>query len=108
MISPQRVIEISDDGRGIDRLQQVVGDALASRDMEEIGSVVGTAARCRDSLHRARKAVGEAITLTEHQRGHEFVATELRTVADCLGEVTGAVYTDDILDRVFSRFCIGK
>jgi tRNA modification GTPase len=95
-------------GDGIDRLQQAIDLALSRRDAEEIGSVVGTAARCSDALRRARAAVSAAIGLTEQGEGHEFVATELRTVAQCLGEVTGAVYTDDILDRVFSRFCIGK
>ena len=95
-------------GHGIDQLRQAIDLALSRRDAEETGSVVGTAARCSDSLRRARAAVSAAIRLTEHAEGHEFVATELRTVAQCLGEVTGAVYTDDILDRVFSRFCIGK
>ena len=38
----------------------------------------------------------------------ELVAAEIRNSLDHLGEVVGAVYTDDVLDRVFSRFCIGK
>jgi tRNA modification GTPase len=38
----------------------------------------------------------------------EVAALELRAALDHLGEMTGAVYTDDLLDRVFSRFCIGK
>ncbi len=95
-------------GAGIDQLRQAIDGALSRRDAEETGSVVGTAARCSDSLRRAREAVAAAIELTVNSEGHEFVATELRTVAQCLGEVTGTVYTDDILDRVFSRFCIGK
>jgi tRNA modification GTPase len=38
----------------------------------------------------------------------EILALELRTALDQLGEMVGAVYTDDLLDRIFSRFCIGK
>jgi len=38
----------------------------------------------------------------------EILAFELRTALDQLGEMVGAVYTDDLLDRIFSRFCIGK
>jgi tRNA modification GTPase len=38
----------------------------------------------------------------------ELVALELRAALDELGAMTGAVYTDDLLDRIFSRFCIGK
>jgi tRNA modification GTPase len=32
----------------------------------------------------------------------------VRSALDDLGRVVGAVYTDDVLDRIFSRFCIGK
>ena len=40
--------------------------------------------------------------------GEELVALELRGALEHLGQVVGAVYTDDILERVFHRFCIGK
>ena len=65
------------------------------------------AARCRESLahaaeclHRARDA---AVSV-----GEEFVAAEVRNALEELGLVVGAVYTDEVLDRIFSRFCIGK
>ena len=95
-------------GAGIDELRTSLCEHLKKHDTEEIGSVVGTAARCRQSLHLAITAIQQAIQLTLDQQGHEFVSAEMRTVAQCLGEVTGTVYTDDILDRVFGRFCIGK
>jgi tRNA modification GTPase len=37
-----------------------------------------------------------------------LLSVELRDALDELGKIVGAVYTDDILDRVFSKFCIGK
>ena len=40
--------------------------------------------------------------------GEELVAAEVRVALDELGKVAGDVYTDDVLDRIFSRFCIGK
>jgi tRNA modification GTPase len=93
---------------GIAVLQRAIVDALSRRDAQEIGSVAGTAARCQHAFDSACAAVCEAIELTRRGGGHELVAAELRSVAQSLGEVTGAVYTDDILDRVFGRFCIGK
>lgn len=95
-------------GYGMDSLVVKLERLLDSIDREEIGSVLGTAARCQQSLGRAKDAVGAAMSLTTSQQGHEFVAAEIRLLAEALGEVTGAVYTDDLLDRVFSRFCIGK
>jgi tRNA modification GTPase len=58
-------------------------------------------AACLDRLRRAHQMVlfGEPPELT---------ALELRGALDELGEMVGAVYTDDLLDRIFSRFCIGK
>ena len=38
----------------------------------------------------------------------ELAALELRGALDELGEMVGAIYTDELLDRIFSRFCIGK
>jgi tRNA modification GTPase len=38
----------------------------------------------------------------------EFAALELRSAIDALGEIIGAVTSDDILDGIFARFCIGK
>jgi tRNA modification GTPase len=95
-------------GDGMAALSEAINQALLKHDSEEIGSVVGTAARCSQSLANAITATETAISLTQSVSGHEFVAAELRTAAACLGEVTGEVYTDDILDRVFGRFCIGK
>jgi len=95
-------------GTGITELKDRIESQLDARDQEETGSVIGTAARCAQSLTQAEQAIASAIGLVAGGDGHEFVASELRLAAECLGEVTGAVYTDDLLDRVFSRFCIGK
>jgi tRNA modification GTPase len=59
------------------------------------------AAACLDHLRRAH-----AVVL--HEEPPELLALELRGALDELGEMTGVVYTDDLLDRIFSRFCIGK
>ncbi len=73
------------------------------------GTVVQqTAARCFDSLETATQSVQRALELCDQQWVEELIAAELRTALNQLGLVVGAVYTDDILDRIFSTFCIGK
>ncbi|MBA61284.1 MAG: tRNA uridine-5-carboxymethylaminomethyl(34) synthesis GTPase MnmE [Planctomycetaceae bacterium] len=67
-----------------------------------------TAARCFDSLETATQSVRRALELCERQWVEELIAAELRTALNQLGLVVGNVYTDDILDRIFSTFCIGK
>lgn len=95
-------------GSGMDALRSKIADAAAALDGTETGGEIGTAARCRDSLGSATLAINTAIELTQCQAGHELVAAEIRAAAAAIGDVTGEVYTDDLLDRVFSRFCIGK
>lgn len=95
-------------GAGISELWDRLRTIAERHDAAETGGVIGTAARCRDSLQQAIECLNNAIASTQNQAGHEWVAAEMRRAVDHLGEVTGAVYTDDILDRVFSRFCIGK
>ncbi len=64
--------------------------------------------RCRHHVEKGLAHLRKAHECTLHQDPPEVVALELRGALDQLGEMTGAVYTDDLLDRIFSRFCIGK
>lgn len=92
-------------GAGLDALRRVIAGRLAELSS---GAVASTAARCGESLDRAAAALTHATELAGRQAGEELVAAEVRAALEGLGEVAGAVYTDDVLDRVFSRFCIGK
>ncbi|WP_315861048.1 tRNA modification GTPase [Stieleria sp. JC731] len=96
------------EGTGIDQLKQIIVDSIEQQSSGDSTSVIGTAARCRGSLQAAEEAIASALAYVRGEDGHEYVSSELRLAVSNLGEVTGAVYTDDILDRVFSRFCIGK
>jgi len=95
-------------GVGIDELKQAIARKLVASQSRS-GDVVGaTAVRCRDSLRCAAEALAEAERVARSRTGDELVAAELRSAIDELGRIAGVVYTDDILDRIFSRFCIGK
>jgi tRNA modification GTPase len=90
---------------GLDRLAVAIADRLS----DQIGDLVpSTAERSRGSLQSAHDALTVALGLAAAGESEELVAAELRIALDELGQVAGAVYTDDVLDRVFSRFCIGK
>lgn len=93
---------------GLDELRQAIRAAIVAARGEASDVVVATAVRCRDSLRRADEALAAAVVLVQRRGVEELVAVEVRQALDELGQVVGAVYTDDILDRIFSRFCIGK
>jgi tRNA modification GTPase len=94
-------------GNGIAALRRAIAEKL-QQTPSEASAVAGTAERCRDSLRQAAEALARAREAARSGLGEELVAAELRAALDHLGQVVGAVYTDDVLDRVFSRFCIGK
>jgi len=93
---------------GIDALRRAVARGLRESRRPAGDAVASTAARCRESLRQAAAGLERALRLARSERGDELIAAEVRTALEELGRVVGAVYTDDVLDRVFSRFCIGK
>jgi len=95
-------------GQGIDTLRARLRDAVLAASAFDAGVVAGTAARCGESLRLAAECLGRARRLARTDGGEELLAAEIRSALDELGGVVGAVHTDDVLDRVFSRFCIGK
>lgn len=64
--------------------------------------------RHRESLDRALEGLKAARQAIDGGLAREFVAADLRLSLDSLGEITGETTTEDILDRIFSSFCIGK
>jgi tRNA modification GTPase len=102
---------------GLDALRDAILHALSHPHLHNRHWLGSTAARCQDSLQSAAAALRRAEKLSSRSpgiaipgspSGDEFLAVDLRDALDHLGEIVGAVYTNDLLDRIFSRFCIGK
>ncbi|MEN6459735.1 MAG: tRNA modification GTPase [Thermoguttaceae bacterium] len=92
-------------GEGIDALR----DALRSKAIaaQTGGALAATALRCGESLRLVGESLERAQAVAAGQQ-EELVAVELRAALEELGKVTGAIHTEDVLDRIFSRFCVGK
>ncbi|MFQ5466002.1 MAG: tRNA uridine-5-carboxymethylaminomethyl(34) synthesis GTPase MnmE [Thermodesulfobacteriota bacterium] len=97
------------DGSGAEGLKDTVYEE-ATGGAGTPGGPVGlvASARHRDALESALKGLGRVREAVAGGLGREFVATDLRWALDRLGEITGRTTTEDILDRIFSEFCIGK
>lgn len=72
------------------------------------GEPIVTNLRQKDALERALTALQSTLQLLQQGSSSEFVALDLRTALDSLGEIIGEVTTEDILGNIFSKFCIGK
>jgi tRNA modification GTPase len=97
-------------GLGIDSLKSVIQAELTavSASLNSAGAVSTTAVRCRDSLRLTAESLARARDMATAGQGDELIAAEIRTALLELGKVVGTIYTEDLLDRIFSRFCIGK
>ena len=72
------------------------------------GSDVVTNERHNYHLKKAHEVVKTAMTSLSSGATGDFLAADLRAAMEEIGAITGATATEDILDRIFSRFCIGK
>ena len=95
-------------GLGIEALQTELRLRLAGSRSARSELLGTTAVRCRDSLHRTTQSLKNALSATTELRGDELIAIEIRQALYELSTILGEVYTDDILDHIFSNFCIGK
>jgi tRNA modification GTPase len=95
-------------GAGLRKLTAAIAERLSAPAGGARQLVGMTAARSRDSLVKAHAALDRALAIARIESDQELLAIEVREALDELGKIAGAVYTDDILDRIFSRFCIGK
>ncbi len=94
-------------GQGLGDLRQAIGCVVLN--LDRAGTIVAvTAERSADSVRLAGEALDQALQLTCSGAGEELVAGEIRLALTELGKVAGVVHSDDVLGRIFSRFCVGK
>lgn len=101
-----QVIELSlKSGAGVDELLAAIGARVGTIDFEM--SFVRDE-READLLRRAVKHLREAQATVKQNIGVDFVSIDLRAALECLSELTGESVGEDVLNEIFSKFCIGK
>ena len=94
------------DGTGFDLLEQAF-DMLFPDDTPCDGSLL-TNARQAGAILRAKKSVDSAVQSLRAGMTPDAVLVDLESAMDALGEVTGRTMREDITNRIFERFCVGK
>jgi len=95
-------------GVGLSELEETIVELFLAGKALHGESVLVTSARHQDALRRATQHLQAALTTLEQGLPLDFVSIDLRTAFDVLGEVTGETASENLLDRIFSEFCIGK
>ena len=94
-------------GEGLDKLEEAVAALFPAGDPKEAGSLL-TDQRQEEAVRRARDAVRRARTALDSGLTPDAVLTDAEEALDALGELTGRTAKEEIVSRIFSRFCVGK
>ena len=95
-------------GEGLEQLKDAIRDAVWSGKVGGEMNQVMINARHQEALQRARKHTMHTIEALRTNQTLELAAMDLRIATNAIGEIVGKTTTEDILDSIFSQFCIGK
>jgi len=94
--------------QGLEILEEKIAEMFFKGNMEISGEAILTNARHVQALQLALDHVNGAINSIENQLPGDFVVIDIRSSWEYLGKITGDTVEDDILDQIFSQFCLGK
>ncbi|MBI5194409.1 MAG: tRNA uridine-5-carboxymethylaminomethyl(34) synthesis GTPase MnmE [Nitrospirae bacterium] len=92
----------------IDELRQIIKQTITGIDTGKTAETFVTNLRHKNALESAKKECEKFTEASEERLPLEIQALHLRKAVDLFGEITGVVTTEDILNKIFSEFCIGK
>ena len=95
-------------GQGIEALKDAIKELVWSGEIKAEMLQVMINSRHQDALNRARADGRQATDALRGDATLELVAMDLRIAANAVGEIVGKTATEDLLDSIFSQFCIGK
>ncbi len=95
-------------GEGISQLVTLLKDIALPNYDSTAESITVNNLRHKIALENAVKGIEMAIQSLQNNMSDDFVAVDLRTGIDYLGEIIGVTTPDDILNNIFASFCIGK
>jgi tRNA modification GTPase len=105
----EQVVDVSSlTGQGIEALKDAIKSLIWSGAISADNAQAMINSRHQDALNRARAAALRAAEALRRDASLELAALDLRMTVNAIGEIVGKTATEDLLDSIFSQFCIGK
>lgn len=95
-------------GIGLGDLLKLMKEKVVNSNSYTEKSAIISSIRHYNALQKTQELLKDAKNSVEKGMSGEFISTDLRNAEDSLGEIIGIVSSDDILNNIFSKFCIGK
>lgn len=96
------------DDSGAETIEKIIKDRVLSGETSQEESVMVTNARHEQLIREAAKSVSDALVLVGRKEPVEIIEIDVNQAYESLGEIIGETASDDIIDEVFARFCLGK
>lgn len=104
-----KIIEFSvKEKKGLDELEKTVAEMFSMGEISQNDDAVVTAVRHKDALIKARDALKGAINAIECGIELNMTFIDIENAISALGEITGQTVAEEIVDRIFHSFCVGK
>nr|WP_330385840.1 tRNA uridine-5-carboxymethylaminomethyl(34) synthesis GTPase MnmE [Romboutsia lituseburensis] len=93
---------------GIEEIHDKIESMVYKGSIKNTSSLVITNSRHKDALLRAYESINDAISAIEQNLPYDFIEVDFKNIWDYLGYINGDTVKEDLLDTIFSNFCIGK
>ena len=108
-IDEENIINISAlQNEGIEKIHDKIEDMVFAGTVRNSSDLVVTNSRHKDALYKAKQSIADAIMAIESYMPLDFIEVDFKNIWDYLGYINGDTLTEDLLDTIFSNFCIGK
>lgn len=109
ILPDSKVIETSlINGEGIDKIEDTIEDFVYEGKISQKESVMVNNVRHIELLKKSRDALKDALKMTCAKEALDFIEIDVKSAYEYLGEIIGETVSDNIINEVFSRFCLGK
>ncbi|NLA85493.1 MAG: tRNA uridine-5-carboxymethylaminomethyl(34) synthesis GTPase MnmE, partial [Clostridiales bacterium] len=96
------------DGTGLDELEEYIYELVYSGGLSSKNSVMIVNNRHKEALMRAKDHLQEALNGVDSGVPLDMVSIDIRSAWEALGEITGESITENLIDKIFMKFCLGK
>ncbi|MEA4987435.1 MAG: tRNA uridine-5-carboxymethylaminomethyl(34) synthesis GTPase MnmE [Anaerovorax sp.] len=93
---------------GLDELESEIEKMVYGGNLVQKDSMMITSVRHKELLIQARQSIDDAFEMTNRMEAMDFIEVDIKRAWELLGEMIGETVSEDIVNEVFSRFCLGK
>jgi len=95
-------------GEGVEALEEAIVEAVMGGQVMAAEAPLVTSPRHKEALHRALDHVQAALEAWQVGQLPDLIAIDLTAAVNALGEITGQTAGEDLVETIFSNFCLGK